>query len=251
LCQAIIANDFHTASNLLPTKIELVFDQPKICEMVTAIGENSVKLMVQFELIKLNDLMSVSGNLNQAQIDFISDQLVNMYPGESIADFKICFSRGAMGRYGDIQRLDGITIGNWFTIYLEQKYQLLESRLMEEKENFYKPVYPEVSNVDWHKKWKDEIDSIKSNPVIKMTSDEIEKEGQVRPAKKVYVSPEQNYINQADQQLKHFQELTVRERHPEWNEEQIQERLKELDSHVKYSTDVNKIIGIDKKNLSY
>src|SRR5688572_28773383 len=109
LCRAITEKRFDKASDLLPSKIEQAIIQPKIQEMIKAIGEGSVKLMIQFELIKLAELMSVGGNLNNAQVDFIAVQLIEMYPTESLADFKICFQRGAMGAYGQIQRMDGLT----------------------------------------------------------------------------------------------------------------------------------------------
>ncbi len=39
-----------------------------------------------------------------------------------------------MGRYGEIQRMDGITIGVWMTQYLEEKYTEMESLIQKRKE---------------------------------------------------------------------------------------------------------------------
>lgn len=184
LSQAIKENDFHRASNLLPTRIDQVFDQPKVCDMVKAIGEQSVKFMVQFELVKLAGLMSVGGNLNAAQIDFVSDQLITLHPYETIADFKLCFKRGAIGLYGDIQRLDGITIGIWMQKYLDEKYTVLENKLMNEKDEMYKPAEPvnqpdNEYDPDNHSRWLKQLaDAVK--PIQKvpgMTDEEIKRLG--------------------------------------------------------------------------
>src|SRR5690348_16603658 len=165
------------ASGLMPSKIDLVLDQPKIFEVIKAIGEDPVKNQIEFELINLAALMSVGGNLNRAQVPFIAEQLIELYPNESIADFKLCFKRGAIGLYGDIQRLDGVTIGQWMKAYLDEKYEVLEKQLMKEKENHYKQVKPEPSNIDWHKKWLDEIKSIGTKHHIPMSDAEIAEKG--------------------------------------------------------------------------
>jgi hypothetical protein len=139
----IKSRKFEQASNLMPKRIEQVFDQPKVREVILAIGAKPVALALEFELIKLAGLMSVGGNLNKMQITFIADGLLSKYPNESLADFKICFERGALGYYGDIQRMDGITIGIWFEKYLDEKYEVLENKLMKEKDTIYDQKIPE------------------------------------------------------------------------------------------------------------
>jgi hypothetical protein len=151
------------ASGLMPSKIDLVLDQPKVFEVIKAIGEDPVKNQIEFELVNLAALMSVGGNLNRAQVPFIAEQLIELYPNESIADFKLCFTRGAIGLYGDIQRLDGITIGQWMKAYLEEKYEIIENKLRKEKDNIYAPIekdpdYDEAKHQAWINKLKDACD---------------------------------------------------------------------------------------------
>lgn len=62
-----------------------------------------------------------------------------------------------------------------------------------------------------------------------ITEKEIKEEGRERPKKMEYVSPAQDYMNEWIEKVRIAQERTVRERHPEMNEEQIQARLKELE----------------------
>lgn len=236
---------------MLPKTIDQTFDQPKVGEMVLAIGEVPVKRMIQFELIKLAELMSVGGNLNQAQIDFISDELIIKYPTESIADFKICFRKGAIGSYGDIQRMDGITIGQWMEKYLFEKYEILEDTLKKEKDNHYKIIIPENSERDWLSEWQKavkEAEGFKSVPHL--TDDEIKDEGQAEPKRKVYhynESEAQIALREAREKLWVWQELTVRERHPDWTEEEIKFRCDELKETTLYEDSRPKhILGIEK-----
>lgn len=150
LSQLILAKEFSEASKLLPTTIRNVFDQPKIHEQVRAIGEYAVRMQLKFELNVLADLINTGGNLNATQIDFIAESLMEMFPNESIADFKLCFKRGAMGLFGPIQRLDGVTIGEWMRNYLEEKYGILESlhRKQEIKQDEEEPKKEEAKPAD-------------------------------------------------------------------------------------------------------
>ena len=123
---------------MLPNTIEKAIGQPPISALVKSVGVEVLKLQVEYELTVLSALVSVGGNLTNFSIPFIADQLILQYPNESLADFKLCFQRGAMGVYGNIQRLDGVTIGVWVKEYLEEKYQAIEAKLMSEKDEPYK-----------------------------------------------------------------------------------------------------------------
>lgn len=180
----MVTGNLVRASELMPTKIEKVFDQPKVFEIIKAIGDGPVKNQIEFELVTLASLMSVGGNLNRAQVPFIAAQLIDLYPNESIADFKICFQRGAIGAYGDIQRLDGITIGQWMKSYLDEKYEVLEAQLMKEKENIYKPVEkdPDYDPVK-HQAWIDKLKEVCSvgNKVPEISDADIRRTGKEQP----------------------------------------------------------------------
>jgi len=186
LSNAIAKADFKAASDLLPKTYTGALEQPKVRELICIHGQQKIQLMVEFELINLASLMSVGGNLNKAQVPFIAEQLIELYPNESIADFKLCFRKGSIGEYGDIQRLDGITIGNWMKAYLDKKYEAIEADLMKQKEDIYKPVEVTPSSIDWHKKWLDELKAIEAPKRVPLTKEDIEKEGQPDPKPKPY-----------------------------------------------------------------
>lgn len=182
----------------MPSKIENVFDQPKVFEQIQVIGEGAVLNQIEFELECLADLMSVGGNLKPAQISFIAKQLIELHPSESIADFKLCFQRGAMGAYGEIQRMDGITLGIWMRGYLDEKYEVLERQLMAEKESFYRPVKTDADyDADKHSSWLKKLAEAcgEGHKVPGMTPEEIKINGKEDPKKKRSVTAGYTYFN--------------------------------------------------------
>lgn len=236
LAKLIKAKNYRRASDMMPRKIENVFDQPKTFELAKSIGEHNVAAMVEFELVNLAGLMTVGGNLNIEQIRFIAASLLEEYPHESIADFKICFNRGAMGHYGDIQRMDGITINGWMKKYLDEKYRVLETQLMKERDDHYKPVVPENSERDWLAEWQNALDQFEHSKAVRpITDDEIKNEGKAKPQRDVYAynaSEAEIMLRESREQLWKFQEMAVRERHPEFTEEQIKARCEELKNYI-------------------
>lgn len=203
--QALSDGRNDVVSKLLPTTIERAISEPKLFEMALATNEASVIRQIEYELILLASLMSVGGNLNKAQIPFIARQLVEMYPKESLADIKICFQRGAMGSYGEIQRMDGITIGLWMTEYLKEKYEVLEDAMMREKDEIYsrvqhsKPLL-EADPIDVDKllnEYKDQILGAPTRKIPPLSEQEIKEEGQIRPKVKRYqADPKAVYLSE-------------------------------------------------------
>lgn len=254
----------------MPTKIELVFEQPKVSELVLVVGEESVKRQIEFELVNLATLMSVGGNLNDAQITFIAEEFVRLYPTESIADFKICFRRGAIGAYGQIQRMDGITLREWMAKYMEEKYLVMEDMLMKEKDDIYKPQQlndkerEQLDRVDVDamlKEYQESIKSFEARAIMPMSDEDIQAEGQERPKREVYRYDE----TEAGHRLKEHhdkvfkaQELLIRDRHPEWSEQEIENHCQELREYTihqetkpKWSSHLGKIWEAKKKKKEF
>lgn len=230
------AGNMNEVSKKLPSKIQGTFEIPKIREMIAATGEQVVLQFVEAELIKLAALVNVSGNLTDFQVETFAKFLVDKFPNETIADFKICFTSGAMGSYGQIFRLDGIVLSEWMDKYLDEKYKVLEDQLKKEKDEYYKTVVPENSERDWLKEWDDAVNNRGGvRKVPDLTEEEIKAEGQDNPKPKSYPyneSEAQIRLREHHEKLWVNQELSVRERHPEWTEEQIQERLRELKATI-------------------
>jgi hypothetical protein len=125
------------AAKLLPSTIEQAVHGTPIRMMTRVVEEKKVEAFVAFELTILASLVNVDQRLSLQghQIPFIAQALMANFRNESLADFHVCFQRGAMGLYGDIYRLDAAVITSWMQKYLEEKYQVIENNLMKEKEN--------------------------------------------------------------------------------------------------------------------
>jgi hypothetical protein len=157
-------------SKRLPTRIEDALDLPVVREVISVAGQTNVQAYIHFELIKLSNLVSVGGNLNHQQAVFIAQELINLFPNETLADFKLCFQRGAIGQYGEIFRLDGIVIRGWMEKYLEEKYEVKVRELYKERDEMYKPAPRTLTEEIQDQKTKDRLQQWKET-ILKASED--------------------------------------------------------------------------------
>jgi hypothetical protein len=128
------------AASLLPSTIEQATKGTPVAMLMQVVNRKNIEAFIAIELTKIASLINVDERLNLQghQIPFIASQLIDLYKSETLADFKICFERGALGRYDEkLLRLDAAVINNWMAKYLVEKYQVVENMLMNEKENPY------------------------------------------------------------------------------------------------------------------
>lgn len=173
---------------------------PLVRDAEREVGREQLRRYIEYELVKISQLVSVGGNLNDAQVQFISDQLVTRYPNESIADFKLCFERGITFRYGRIFRLDPTVIFEWMGLYLNEKYQVVEEKLMKEKDEYYRiTVDPKLTEDVADKYITQMLAALKPDKVVSgITEEEIRQEGQQRPKRKPYPSMPASLIRQRE-----------------------------------------------------
>lgn len=172
-------------SDSLPATIKGAIEQPPISELMKVMGRSQVVRFIEFELIKMTTLVSVGGNLNNAQVEFIATQLVELFPNETLADFKICFQRGCIGQYGEIYRMDGIVLRKWMEKYLDEKYEVLVDDLNRNyKDNPHQKPEPEPDGPGY-KAFKEYAKSLTIGAKVPGISDaDIRKYGQEKPVEK-------------------------------------------------------------------
>jgi hypothetical protein len=141
-------------------------------------------IFVKIELIKLSERVSVSNNLTDTQTEFIATQLVEMFPNESLADFKLCFERGCIGQYGEIFRMDGIVLRKWMEKYLDEKYVVIEEELRKERSGEYEqPIHP-AEGGPGYKAFKEWAKSLQEGSKVPgMTDADYQKYGREKPVR--------------------------------------------------------------------
>lgn len=220
---------YKEVSNLLPKTIAGAINEPPISEVMKIVGKGKIVVFLKAELVLLSSRISVSGNITSEQLEFISTQLVEFFPNESLADFKLCFERGCMGQYGEIFRMDGIVLRKWMEQYLDEKYQVVETNLVNERDTLYRKPEPKKEEdqnrdekaKDWLRIWREEVDKVAGVKSPSMTREDVLKWGQSEPPKKESVTSGYKYF-----QVKNVQVLALTQEHAE---ELVQKMIKSGD----------------------
>jgi hypothetical protein len=131
----LVNGKFDDLAKSVPNKISELLECEPIQSLISHAGSDRVKAYLEAEIIKL--ALNFNGNpalnLKDYQVPVIADQLIENYKWESIEDFTLCFRRASAGLYGEIYRIDGAVIGQWFSRYLDEKYDALEQKKAKEK----------------------------------------------------------------------------------------------------------------------
>lgn len=98
-------------------------------------GPESVLYALEIALTDVMRMVNVNPQLNiqPHQTRVIAETILEQFKHESIEDFKLAFSKGSTGFYGEIYRLDGAVITRWIQLYLEEKYAYIETQHNREK----------------------------------------------------------------------------------------------------------------------
>jgi len=97
----------------------------------------------------------------------------------------------------------------------------------EPKQEPQHPIATPEQRDHWLNIFKDELSKIETKPVIKLTHKQIAEEGGWIPKKRA-VGYDPGYAPEHFKKLRECQEKTVRDRHPEFTEEQVQEYVDKM-----------------------
>jgi len=102
-----------------------VFDKSKcIYDLIKFIGESQEAIeLVMFGILKnLNEMLSEKIQLNDKQMIFIIQAIIENRNGITIKHFEESVKRGIIGEYGPVYRFDITTIIPWIDAYHEANY---------------------------------------------------------------------------------------------------------------------------------
>jgi hypothetical protein len=142
-------------------------------------------------LVKYSNMLSVGGNLKPGQSVEIAKNIIEDWPTMSLDDFNILLSNGVKGRYnepGKLFRFDIAVIYEWIGAYQDEYCEVIENL----------PKQPTALEMLPDEKLIEIQEAIAKSegvkPVRPMTEAEIKAEGQEKPPKKEYRSPDKSYL---------------------------------------------------------
>jgi hypothetical protein len=103
-------------------------------------GRANVLRALDVQLTRLSASINVKHNLSSIQIKQIANDILEVYPTETIEDFMIIFKRARQGFYKDdkgrneIFRLDQAVIFGWIDQHVQEKAMVLEELRRKEEE---------------------------------------------------------------------------------------------------------------------
>lgn len=229
MLEALQRKDYWLILNTVPRSIKDVIECPPVQQLVNSGAKlNDLEACLAVEITKTANMLTVGGNLRQGQSLDIARSLIAEFPGESLQDFCLCLRNGLKGNYGDIYRFDILIISGWFKQYLQEKYEAIERKLMQEKDDMYKPIKTDPTNPDKHQMWIDRLkEAVGSNEIIKkvppITDEDVEQEGQERPKASFHPSSPKSIIDKHERHIQYVREnydLYTGDKLPTWISEE-------------------------------
>ncbi len=117
---------------------------PRLGAAIKAYGDVKMSAYIKLWLIDLNMMSGVSRPLNDAQLYFTANSIINNYRELSIADINLIFSKAISGDYGQFyEALTPPKVLSWFKDYSLLRMDVCASMAYEKhllnKENSHEP----------------------------------------------------------------------------------------------------------------
>jgi hypothetical protein len=222
----LVNGKFDDLAKSVPNKISELLNCEPIQSLISHAGSDKVKAYLEAEIIKL--ALNFNGNpalnIKDYQVPVIAEQLIENYKWESVEDFTLCFRRASAGLYGEIYRIDGAVIGQWFSRYLDEKYDALEQKKAKEKHQ--EKAQPVKDIVDGSKYIQEMLENL--GVPKKEHGPREETEFQRHKLENPPIeTPKENVIARLAK-LRECQERAIRDKYPAASEEEITALLNKL-----------------------
>lgn len=131
------------------SKIEHAIASTPITIQLKKYGKEAIGTQLMNMILELSTFFNLGKNMTEEQSAETAALLLEKYPVETLEDFSICFKKAKTGEYGKVyDRLDGHIIFEWFSTYLEEKYQVRERIIQEEKKKQEKEQAEKAAEID-------------------------------------------------------------------------------------------------------
>jgi len=113
-----------------------------INEQILKFGRNEVEIEISKSIIKCSTSLGIE--LDNIQIQTLTEDLIDVYKWDSIEDIQICLRNGRQGKYGTTyNKLNMVIIQDWMSKHLEEKaiarehqYNEIKKHTWESKEEY-------------------------------------------------------------------------------------------------------------------
>lgn len=166
---------------------KIVDNSVSMRDVIELTSFRAVAQTLDIALTKLVASVNVSQNLNDSQIKVIVEDLMDKYKNESIEDFILVFKKARQGEFGIIYHLHSAVIFGWMEFYLEEKYQIVERKLMLEKDSIYNNQAParDTGETEGWELFKRYAAELKEQKIVRpITDQDVLLEGQATPKPK-------------------------------------------------------------------
>lgn len=169
---------------------KIINDAVPIRELQRVVGLRSLAIALDIQIVRLVASLNIKETLNDYQVKILVEDLLDKYPNESLEDFILCFKKARMGELGkSYNKLDSEVIFGWMTIYLTEKYVVIEDQLRKERSGEYHQAMPSTDEGPGYREFKEWAKTFSAGAKVPgMTGADYEKYGQEKPVKNTATS---------------------------------------------------------------
>jgi hypothetical protein len=102
-----------------------VVEKPLTMHELKQIGQDDLIADITTLIIELDESFNLNNDLNTSQIEQLACGIPDRWPTITLEDIALCFNMAKMGKFGDIYRLDVVTVYSFLTRYMSQVRALI------------------------------------------------------------------------------------------------------------------------------